>query len=73
MQEDKRKFKVRPSKQLFTGNELIIFKGQAYDDSYNPIQGAEIKLTVTDPNGKDNIYYMAESRGGKLLPGNEQP
>ncbi|MCB9230828.1 MAG: VWA domain-containing protein [Bacteroidia bacterium] len=61
VREDKRKFKVAPSKQLFTGNELITFKGQVYDDSYNPVKGAEIKLKVTDPGGKENVYYLSES------------
>lgn len=61
VQEDRRKFKVRPSKQLFTGNELIIFKGQVYDDSYNPVRGAEIKLTVKGEDGKENVFFMNES------------
>ena len=61
VQEDKRRFKVKPSKPLFTGNEMILFKGQAYDESYKPIEGAEIKLTVKGPEGKENIYYMSES------------
>ena len=61
VKEDKRKFKVAPAKPLFSGNEKIIFKGQAYDDSYNPIQGAEIKLSLKGPSGKEDIYYLSES------------
>ena len=59
--DDKRKFKVTPSKKIFTGSEPILFKGQAYDDSYNPIPGVEINLKVTAPDGKQNDYYMNET------------
>jgi hypothetical protein len=59
--DDKRKFKVDPSKRLYTGNEPVQFRGQAYDDSYNPIPGVEIKLSLTDPEGKENIYYLNET------------
>ncbi|MEZ4825208.1 MAG: hypothetical protein R3C61_02775 [Bacteroidia bacterium] len=59
--DDKRKFRVSPSKKLFTGSEPIIFKGQVYDDSYNPVPGVEIKLTMTDPAGKQNEYYLSET------------
>jgi hypothetical protein len=59
--DDKRKFKVQPSKRLYTGKEPVNFRGQAYDDSYNPIPGVEIKLTMTSPDGKENIYYLNET------------
>lgn len=59
--EDKRKFKVKPSKRLYTGKEPVNIRGQAYDDSYNPIPGVEIKLTLTSPNGNENIYYLNET------------
>lgn len=59
--DDKRKFKVTPSKRIFTGSEPIRFKGQVYDDSYNPIPGVEIKLTLKSPDGKDHEYYLNET------------
>ncbi len=59
--DDKRKFKVNPSKRLYTGKEPVMFRGQAYDDSYNPIPGVEIKLELSSPNGKENIYYLNET------------
>lgn len=58
--DDKRKFKVAPSKRIFSGSEPIIFKGQVYDDSYNPVPGVDIKLSLTAPNGKQNDYYLNE-------------
>jgi len=61
---DNRRFRVFPSKNLYTGDERIIFKGQAFDDSYKPISGAEIKLQVTDPQGKKFDYTLKEAQAG---------
>ncbi|MDX2247592.1 MAG: hypothetical protein SF052_12485 [Bacteroidia bacterium] len=59
--DDKRKFRVAPAKKIFTGSEPVIFKGQVYDDSYNPVPDVEIKLTMTAPDGKQNDYYLNET------------
>jgi len=64
VQDDKRKFRVNPSKPLFSGNELITFKGQVYDESYHPVRGAEIKLKIRDENSRENVFYMNESGEG---------
>lgn len=61
---DNRRFRVFPSKNLYTGDERIIFKGQAFDDSYKPISGAEIKLQITDPQGKKFDYTLKEAQAG---------
>lgn len=60
VREDKRRFKVTPSKRLFTGNEPILFRGEAYDESYNPLSGVDIKLTLKYPDGKSEDLYMLE-------------
>ena len=65
VKEDKRKFRVRPVKELFSGNERVLFKGNVYDDSYNPLPGVEIKLTLKDSEGKENVYYMQEVGNGQ--------
>lgn len=59
--DDKRKFRVDPAKRIFTGSEPILFKGQVYDDSYNPLAGVDIKLTLTSPDNKETEYYLNES------------
>lgn len=60
--DDKRKFKVEPSERIFTGNDPIRFTGQVYDDSYNPVSGVEIKLTLISPDNTEEEYYLSESR-----------
>ncbi|MFK7972545.1 MAG: hypothetical protein AB8F95_19395 [Bacteroidia bacterium] len=65
--DDKRRFKVNPGKRLYTGGEAIRFKGQAYDDSYNPVPGGEIKIQLTDPKGNTTDYFMNESGQGQYF------
>ncbi|WNJ16629.1 VWA domain-containing protein [Pontibacter sp. G13] len=65
--DDKRKFKVAPTKKMFTGSEPVFFKGQAYDDSYNPISGVEIKMKLTAPDGKVTDYYLNEASQGQYF------
>ena len=59
--DDKRKFKVTPGKRVFSGSDPVTFTGQAYDDSYNPISGVDIKLTLISPDKKENDYFLAET------------
>lgn len=65
--DDKRKFKVAPSKRIFTGREPILFKGQVYDDSYNPLSGVDVKLNLKGPDGKSTDYYLSESGQGQYF------
>ncbi|TAE50175.1 MAG: hypothetical protein EAZ89_12615, partial [Bacteroidetes bacterium] len=59
--EDKRRFKVDPARRVFSSAEPASLKGQAYDDSYNPLPGVEIKVKLRGPDGKENEYYLNES------------
>ncbi len=63
--DDKRKFRVQPAKKLFTGGEPVVFKGQAYDDSYNPISGVDIKVVLTDPRGNQDELFLNEQTNGQ--------
>lgn len=67
VKEDKRKFKVRPSKRLFTGQEPVLFRGEAYDESYNPLPGVDVKLTLRDPKGKEDVYYLNETGSARYF------
>ncbi|MFW5659500.1 MAG: hypothetical protein ACOCZ8_05940 [Bacteroidota bacterium] len=64
VREDKRRFKVYPTERLFSGGEPVRFRGEVYDEAYNPLPGAEIKLSVTDPDGKRLDYFLEEPQDG---------
>ena len=59
--DDKRKFIVEPTQTVFTGSDPVVFKGQVYDDSYNPVPGVEINLRIKGPQGKEEEYYLNET------------
>ncbi len=65
--DDKRKFIVEPVKQIFSGSEAVRMRGQVYDDSYNPVEGVEIKLRLTNPKGTVDEYYLNEISSGQYL------
>jgi hypothetical protein len=67
VREDKRRFKVTPSKQLFTGSEPVLFKGEAYDESYHPLSGVDIKLKLKYPNGKTDDLYLNETGNARYF------
>lgn len=65
--DDKRKFKVTPSKRIFTGSDPVLFSGQAYDDSYNPLPGVDIKLNLRSPDGSSTDYYLNETSAAQYF------
>lgn len=67
VREDKRRFKVAPSKQLFTGSEPVLFKGEAYDESYRPLSGVDIKLKLRYPDGKTDDLYLNETGNARYF------
>lgn len=66
-QDDKRRFRVTPNKRLISGNEPASFSGQAYDESYNPIAGVDIKMNLRNPNGSEESYFFNETSEGQYF------
>jgi hypothetical protein len=59
--EDKRKFKVYPVKPLFTATDRILLRGEVYDDTYQPLSGAEIQLKLQPGDGEEQTFYLSEN------------
>lgn len=77
--DDKRRFKVQPVKSLFSEQEPVRFTAQVYDESYKPMSGVEIKLTLTTAASKPTEFFFTEATGGQyslripnLAPGSYQ-
>ncbi|MDZ4702012.1 MAG: VWA domain-containing protein [Rhodothermales bacterium] len=56
--EDDRPVRVAPNEQLFSGGESVTFGGQVYDESLNPIDGAEVELDVMAADSTRYPYSM---------------
>ncbi len=65
--DDQRRFRVEPTKKVFPGRDNVTFRGQAYDDSYNSIPGVDMELTLVDPQGRENQYFLTETNEGQYF------
>ena len=76
VQDDKRKFVVRPAKPIFDENEHILINASLYNDSYLPVNTADVSIRLKNESGKS--YNFSFSRfesayqldAGILPPGN---
>ena len=59
--EDKRKFRVSTSKNLYKENEQISFDGQLYNDNYEMINEPDVFLAIINQEGKEFKYAYSRS------------
>lgn len=64
VKEDKKPFKVKSDKNIFSENESINFYAEMYNESYELVNSETVQITITDENGNSNTYYFA--RSGKI-------
>ncbi|NWF88999.1 MAG: hypothetical protein HXY50_05995 [Ignavibacteriaceae bacterium] len=65
--EDKKRIQVKTTKKLFALGEEIEFTAQVYDDAFNPISEAEVKVSVK--KDKENFELSLNSLGNGLYEG----
>ena len=53
LKEDKRKFRVNLSKNIFDENEPILMDAELYNDSYELINDPDVSVVITNSDGKD--------------------
>ncbi len=58
VKEDKRRFRVRVTKNIFDENERIVFDGELYNPSYELVNEPDVTLTVRDENGREYTWVM---------------
>jgi hypothetical protein len=56
VRSDKRKFRVYPLRAEFEAGEQVVFQTEIYNDIYEPVYGQEVKLDVTDEQGKKSQF-----------------
>ena len=70
LKEDKRKFRVNLSKNIFNENEAIDFDAELYNDSYELINGPDASITITNSEGNDfNFTFNKTPRAYALNAG----
>lgn len=63
--EDRRPVRVRPDAPLFDVAERVRFSGQVYDEALAPVSDAELRLTITTPDGSALPFPMQPLGAGR--------
>lgn len=61
VKQDKRRFRVKPVKNIFLENESVDLTGELYNESYELINEPDVSVTITDEEGKDFPYVMSKT------------
>lgn len=62
VKEDKRRFRINISKNLFKENEPILLNAELYNENYELINAPDVNMVITDESGKE--YPFAFNRQG---------
>ncbi|PWS26805.1 hypothetical protein DHW03_12290 [Pedobacter yonginense] len=73
VKDDKRRFKVFTSKSAYDENETIQFNGTLYNESYEPVNEAEVNLQVKNESGKIFNYIFSKTEKGYQLDAGTMP
>lgn len=70
VKEDKRKFRVTPSKNIFNENEAVYFDAELYNDNYELINEPDATITITNAENKEfNFTFNKAGRAYTLNAG----
>jgi len=70
LKSDKRRFRISLSKNIFDENEPIVFDGELYNESYELVNGPDLSMTITNPEGRDfNFTFNRTSNAYTLSAG----
>jgi hypothetical protein len=61
VKEDKRKFRVNVSKNIYRENEQALFDAELYNKSYELINEPDVRLVISSEKGKDYTYTFNKS------------
>ncbi|HEY0261405.1 MAG TPA: hypothetical protein VGB95_00130, partial [Chitinophagales bacterium] len=76
VETDKRPFRAKPAKTIFSDNESVSFDAQLYNANFEMVNTADVQMNITDENGKtynfefnkNESYYTLDA--GFLPAGN---
>ena len=61
------RFKLRPAKKIFVKGEPVYFKGEVYDESLNPLNNADVEITVKQDG--ENFQTVLVNKNNGLYEG----
>ncbi len=63
--DDSRRVRVEPIESVFSGSEAVLFTGQVYDESLQPVDEARVQVDVTAPDGTVRPFVMQPLGSGR--------
>jgi len=75
VKEDKRRFRITPSKSIFSETDQVVFDAELYNESFELINDPDVLLTITDEEKRQYNYTFDKSdrtytlNAGVLPPG----
>lgn len=61
VKEDKRKFRVNPSRNIFNENEPIVFDAELYNNSFELINEPDVRLVIANEDNKEFNFTFNKS------------
>ncbi len=61
--DDQKKVKIKTSKKIYSSGEKVEFTAQVYDESFNPVSEAEVKVKINGQNSKDELLLNSLGTG----------
>ena len=65
--EDQKQVNIKTSKKIYSPGEQVEFTGQVYDETFNPVSDAEVKINIKGNN--QNSEIILNSLGNGLYEG----
>jgi hypothetical protein len=73
VKEDKRKFRVNSSKNIYKETDNIVFDAQLYNNSYEMINEPEVQMSIKDENNKEYQFTLSKSNNYYTLNAGQFP
>ncbi len=64
VREGKDRFRLREPNRIFTEDERVTFEAELYNNSYEPVEGADINFKITNKEGKEYKFEFREISNG---------
>lgn len=61
--DDQKKVRIKTSKKIYSSGEVVEFSAQVYDESFNPVNEAEVKVNITGQIEKEEIVLNSIGAG----------
>lgn len=67
VKDDKRKFRVTTSRNVFRDNEEVLFEAQLFNESYEMVNDPDVEMEIKDEEGNEYRFIFDKTSGNYTL------